>query len=88
MVSKRASWSEKSLPDQAGIAPTSEGESGQKRADRSAVTNGTRMLPGIDGRNAWPRRCRDIMREHLGGGQSETEGEERWLTCLLGAGCC
>jgi hypothetical protein len=28
MVSKQAPWSEKSLPDQAGIAPTSEGESG------------------------------------------------------------
>src|SRR5262249_618330 len=22
------------------------------------------------------------------GGESETEGEERWLTCLLGCGCC
>ena len=74
MVSKRAPWSEKWLPDQAGIAPTSEGESGQKRADRSAVSNGTRLLPGVDGRNAWARRCRDIMREHLAdlGGLSNT----------------
>jgi hypothetical protein len=81
MVSKQAPWSENSLPDQAGIAPTSEGESAQKRADRSAVTNGTRLLPGVDGRNAWARRCRDIIREHLAdlGGPANTTAAERSL---------
>jgi hypothetical protein len=29
-----------------------------------------------------------LWRSGSGGGQSETEGEERWLTCLLGCGCC
>jgi hypothetical protein len=81
MVSKQAPWSEKSLPDQAGFAPTSEGESAQKRADRSAVSNGTRLLPGVDGRNAWARRCRDIIREHLAdlGGPANTTAAERSL---------
>ena len=81
MVSKQAPWSEKSPPDQAGFAPTSEGESGQKRADRSAVSNGTRLLPGVDGRNAWARRCRDIMRELVAdlGGPSNTSAAERSL---------
>jgi hypothetical protein len=28
---------------------------------KSAVSNGTRLLPGTDNRNVWARRCKDIM---------------------------
>jgi hypothetical protein len=45
---------------------------------RSAVTNGTKLLPGIDQRSAWVRRCKDIIAEHTAdkGGQSNiTAGE-------------
>lgn len=32
---------------------------------RSAVSNGSRLLPGVDGRSAWVRRCRDLIEMHL-----------------------
>jgi hypothetical protein len=36
----------------------------QKRFARSRVTNGKELLPGIDGRSAWVRRCRDLIELH------------------------
>lgn len=45
-------------------------------SNRSAVTNGTQMLQGIDGRSPEARRYRDLCREYiaeLGGDQSVTE---------------
>jgi hypothetical protein len=39
---------------------------GRKRdPQRSAVSNGTRLLPGIDGRSAWCRRLKDCFADHL-----------------------
>jgi hypothetical protein len=38
---------------------------GDARYGRSAVTNGSRLLPGIDGRSPWVRRCRDVIAAHL-----------------------
>ena len=37
------------------------------------------MLVGIDGRNAWVRRCKDILREHLVdlGGENNASAAER-----------
>jgi hypothetical protein len=32
---------------------------------RSALTSGRKLLTGVDGRNAWVRRCKDIIRAHL-----------------------
>ena len=32
---------------------------------RSRVTNGSALLPGVDGRSCWARRCRDIIAAHL-----------------------
>jgi len=32
---------------------------------RSRVTNGSALLPGVDGRSTWARRCRDIIAAHL-----------------------
>lgn len=37
---------------------------------RSRVSNGSALLPGIDGRSAWVRRARDLIEDHthdLGG---------------------
>jgi hypothetical protein len=41
---------------------------GRQLAHRSRVTNGHSLLPdlpGIDGRSAWVRRCRDLIGLHL-----------------------
>lgn len=45
---------------------------------RSAITNG-KLLPGIDQRSAWVRRCRDIIGLHLNdlGGADNTSAAER-----------
>src|SRR5262249_5282045 len=63
---------EKSSPDTTPVDGTSHGDmtpvvAGSEGAARqqSAVTNGKRLLPGIDGRGAWVRRCRDIMRSYV-----------------------
>ena len=46
---------------------------------RSRITNGSALLPGIDGRSAWVRRCRDIITAHLSdlGGEDNTSAAER-----------
>ena len=51
--------------------------SGQKR-QRSALTNG-RLLVGVDGRNLWVRRAKDVIRAHLVdlGGEDNTSAAER-----------
>jgi|SRR5687768_7789702 len=45
---------------------------------RSAVTNGSRLLPDADGRSVWARRCRDLIASHvadLGGVDQISEAE-------------
>jgi hypothetical protein len=32
---------------------------------RSRIGNGTALLPGVDGRSAWVRRCKDVLATHL-----------------------
>jgi hypothetical protein len=46
---------------------------------RSRVTNGSALLPGVDGRSAWIRRCKDVIAEHVSdaGGESNTSAAER-----------
>jgi hypothetical protein len=36
-----------------------------KPTHRSAITNGSRALVGVDGRGTWARRFRDILSAHL-----------------------
>jgi hypothetical protein len=36
-----------------------------KDRQRSRVTNGSALLPDVDGRGSWVRRCKDILAEHL-----------------------
>jgi hypothetical protein len=46
---------------------------------RSRVTNGSTLLPGIDQRSAWVRRCKDVISSHLSdmGGEDNTSAAER-----------
>ena len=49
------------------------------RFSRSRITNGTSLLPGIDGRSVWARRCRDVIDLHisdLGGADNVSEAEK------------
>ena len=36
-----------------------------KSPQRSRVTNGSALLPGIDGRSAWVRRSKDLIAEFV-----------------------
>jgi hypothetical protein len=53
----------------------------RKDAQRSRVTNGSALLPGVDGRSSWVRRCRDVIREHVAdlGGVDNCSAAERSL---------
>jgi hypothetical protein len=48
---------------------------------KSAISNGTRLLPGTDNRGPWVRRCRDIMADLTSdrGGASELSAAEASL---------
>jgi hypothetical protein len=50
-----------------------------KIRQRSRVTNGTALLPGVDGRSAWMRRCKDIIAAHVSdlGGEDNISAAER-----------
>lgn len=49
------------------------------RKGRSRVTNGSVLIPGVDGRSPWIRRCKDILREHVAdlGGVDNCSAAER-----------
>src|SRR5262245_4753672 len=49
-----------------------------KDPQRSRITNGSALLPGVDGRNAWVRRAKDLLALHfsdLGGEDNVSEAE-------------
>jgi hypothetical protein len=50
-----------------------------KDPQRSRVTNGSALLPGVDGRSPWVRRCKDVIAAHLAdlGGTDNTSAAER-----------
>lgn len=55
-------------PDAAEIATRQEAD--RPAFARSRVSNGSALLPGVDGRSAWVRRARDLIEDHeqdLGG---------------------
>jgi hypothetical protein len=59
-----------------------------KDPQRSRITNGSALLPGVDGRNAWVRRCKDVLNEHiadLGGVDNVSAGERSIIrrACVL-----
>ena len=61
-----------SPPDRPKVAPA-------KDPLRSRITNGSALLPGVDGRSAWVRRCKDVIAEHVAdlGGFDSTSAAER-----------
>jgi hypothetical protein len=56
MDGPHAETQDKSRQDRAAMDSAS-----LKPKQRSAITNGRRLLNGVDGRNPWVRRCRDII---------------------------
>jgi hypothetical protein len=49
-----------------------------KSKTRSRVSNGSALLPGVDGRSSWCRRARDLIDRHLldlGGADAVSEAE-------------
>src|SRR6516165_7970026 len=36
-----------------------------KKSGRSRISNGSALLPGVDGRSAWVRRCKDVINAHI-----------------------
>jgi len=51
---------------------------GMPATARSRVTNGSAVLPGVDGRSTWVRRLRDVIALHvsdLGGDDAISEAE-------------
>jgi hypothetical protein len=49
------------------------------RKGRSRLSNGSKLLPGVDGRSPWVRRCKDIIAVHLSdlGGVDNCSAVER-----------
>jgi hypothetical protein len=61
------------------ITPDSPPGSKRKDKGKSRITNGTKLLPGIDGRSPWVRRCKDLIAAHIAdlGGELNTSAAER-----------
>ena len=47
------------------VAPNSPSDRPAKDPLKSRITNGTKLLPGVDGRSPWVRRCKDVIELHL-----------------------
>jgi hypothetical protein len=56
-------------------------KSAQRSPQASVITNGSKLLPGIDQRSTWVRRCRDLIELHISdlGGESNISASERSL---------
>ena len=74
MTAKRASKTKKSSADRTKFGPA-------KDRQRSRITNGSALLPGIDGRSAWVRRAKDLLALHISdlGGEDNVSEAERAL---------
>jgi hypothetical protein len=51
----------------------------RKDRQKSRITNGSALLPGVDGRSPWVRRCKDVIASHLSdlGGVDNCSAAER-----------
>jgi len=61
-----------------GLPASSIVEARPKPEGRSRISNGSSLLPGVDGRSTWVRRLRDLINLHLsdlGGEAAVSEGE-------------
>jgi hypothetical protein len=63
----------------ANVASAYRPRRGDKQYGRSRITNGGELLPGVDQRSRWVRRCRDVIAAHLSdlGGEDNTSEAER-----------
>src|SRR4051794_30071044 len=64
----------------------SPGNAVRKPQHRSRVTNGSALLPDVDGRSLWVRRLRDLMALHLadlGGDEAEKSIVRRVATLTV-----
>src|ERR1700748_1703319 len=60
-----------------------------KPTGRSKVTNGNQLLPGVDGRSIWARRCRDLLAAFTAdAGGAETISEAKSATLRRAAVIC
>jgi hypothetical protein len=71
-----------SPPDTTGLGTEKQKyrpQPGDERYGKSRITNGSALLPGVDGRNAWVRRAKDIIALHLSdlAGEDKTSAAER-----------
>src|SRR5450756_2549108 len=60
------------------MMPASADLEGSKSKGRSRISNGSAVLPGVDGRSTWVRRLRDLIGLHLsdlGGDGAVSEAE-------------
>ena len=55
----------------------------QKDPQKSRVTNGSALLPGVDGRSAWVRRCTDVIAAHLSDVPDASAAERSLSAALL-----
>jgi hypothetical protein len=51
----------------------------RKDPQKSRISNGSALLPGVDGRSPWVRRAKDVIKAHLSdlGGVDNTSAAER-----------
>jgi hypothetical protein len=64
------------------ISPSNRPQVGRRKdPQRSAVANGSKLLPGIDQRSAWVRRVKELIADHVAdaGGEANTSAAERSL---------
>jgi hypothetical protein len=63
------------------VPPNYKPQPGDPRYGRSAITNGSALLPGVDGRSPWVRRAKDLIQAHLAdlGGEDNTNAAVRSL---------
>jgi hypothetical protein len=72
----------KRSPDSQGDRPANDLRIARpKDPQRSRVANGSELLPGVDGRSAWVRRCKELIADHIAdlGGEANTSAAERSL---------
>ena len=56
-----------------------------KSRQRSRITNGSALLPDVDGRSPWVRRCKDVIASHLSDTPDASAAERsiiRWASVL------
>jgi hypothetical protein len=65
----------------ANVASAYRPRRGDKQYGRSRITNGGELLPGVDQRSRWVRRCKDVIAAHISdlGGTDNTSAAERSL---------